>query len=101
MISYLTYQFLNYDRAYTECATTGRPSENPIIEMTIPSVLDKTLAPEGSHTIGLFTQYSSITFDGKKWTDEQRENYTERLFSVIEDYAPGFKDSVLGVDVQN
>jgi len=87
------------DRAFTECSTTGRPSDAPIIEMTIPSVLDKTISPEGKHTIGLFTQYSPITFEGEKWTAEQKENYTEKIFNVIEEYAPGFKSSILGADV--
>jgi phytoene dehydrogenase-like protein len=33
----------------------GRCSTKPIIEMTIPSVLDNTLAPKGHHIINLFT----------------------------------------------
>ena len=83
--------------------------------MTIPSVLDKTISPPGKHTIGLFTQvlFTSLiayTFDiqfqytpkewkGKKWTNEQREQYTKLVLKSIENYAPGFTDSVLGIDI--
>lgn len=31
-------------------AVNGLPSRRPVIEMTIPSVLDKTISPPGTHT---------------------------------------------------
>jgi phytoene dehydrogenase-like protein len=36
----------------------GTPSRKPVIEMTIPSSLDPTLAPEGHHVASLFVQYA-------------------------------------------
>ena len=44
------------ERAYDN-AKYGCPSEYPIIEATIPSVLDDTLAPPGKHVMSMFTQY--------------------------------------------
>ena len=67
--------------------------------MTIPSVLDPTIAPEGKHTIGLFTQYSPIKLNGQRWTDEERDAYADKIFNQIEEYAPGFKSSIIGVDM--
>jgi len=87
------------DKAYQDCVNTGEPSKKPIIEMTVPSVLDKTISPEGKHVIGLFTQYCPIKWQGKKWTDEQREAYTNCVLDSIENYAPGFKSSILGIDI--
>jgi len=86
-------------KAYKDCEQKQAPSDRPIIEMTIPSVLDSTIAPEGKHTIGLFTQYSPKLLSGKLWTDEERDAYADRIFTQIEDYAPGFKSSILGVDM--
>ena len=37
-------------------AQMGRPSQRPIIEMTLPSSLDKTIAPSGKHVATLFVQ---------------------------------------------
>lgn len=54
---------------------------------------------KGKHTIGLFTQYSPKLLNGKLWTDEERDAYAEKIFTQIEDYAPGFKSSILGVDM--
>jgi phytoene dehydrogenase-like protein len=36
----------------------GRFSSKPMIEMTIPSVLDPTIAPPGHHVVTLFIQYA-------------------------------------------
>jgi hypothetical protein len=36
----------------------GMPSRKPVIEMTIPSSLDPTLAPKGHHVSSLFVQYA-------------------------------------------
>ena len=78
----------------SDANSTGLPSERPIIEMTIPSVMDPTLAPEGKHSIGLFTQYSPILRNGTdRWSDQDREDYTNKILSQIDEYAPGFKDS--------
>ena len=44
------------EKAY-DCAKYGYISENPVIEATIPSSLDGTLAPAGKHVMSMFTQY--------------------------------------------
>ena len=35
---------------------SGVPSKEPILEITIPSVYDETLAPEGKHVMNIFVQ---------------------------------------------
>ncbi|XP_007419973.1 pyridine nucleotide-disulfide oxidoreductase domain-containing protein 2 isoform X1 [Python bivittatus] len=83
-----------------EDACNGRPSRRPMIEMCIPSVLDPTLAPSGCHVISLFTQYTPYLLDeGKQWDHHDREDYTNRVFDSVEAYAPGFKASIIGIDV--
>lgn len=46
--------------------------------MTVPSVLDPTLAPPGCHVISLFTQFTPYHIEGKEWTDQDREAYADR-----------------------
>ncbi|CAK6953251.1 pyridine nucleotide-disulfide oxidoreductase domain-containing protein 2 [Scomber scombrus] len=86
------------ETAYKE-AMNGRPSARPMLEMTIPSVLDPTLAPPGCHVVSLFTQYTPYHIDGKEWTDQDREAYADTAFDWVEKYAPGFKKSVVGRDI--
>ncbi|XP_033109774.1 pyridine nucleotide-disulfide oxidoreductase domain-containing protein 2-like [Anneissia japonica] len=81
-------------------AMEGQLHEKPMIEMCIPSALDPTISPEGSHVISLFTQYTPYSFkDGRTWDEEMMSKYRDIVFNNIEDYAPGFKDSVIGVDM--
>uniref|UniRef100_H3CTE9 Pyridine nucleotide-disulfide oxidoreductase domain-containing protein 2 n=1 Tax=Tetraodon nigroviridis TaxID=99883 RepID=H3CTE9_TETNG len=86
------------ETAYKE-AINGRPSARPMIEMTVPSVLDPTLAPPGCHVISLFTQFTPYHIEGKEWTDQDRQAYADRVIDWVEQYAPGFKSSVIGRDI--
>ncbi|XP_026165064.1 pyridine nucleotide-disulfide oxidoreductase domain-containing protein 2 [Mastacembelus armatus] len=86
------------ETAYKE-AINGRPSVRPMMEMTIPSVLDPTLAPPGCHVVSLFTQFTPYYIEGREWTDQDREAYADTAFDLIEKYAPGFKKSVVGRDI--
>jgi len=78
----------------------GKSSERPIIEMTIPSSLDKTVAPSGKHVAQLFVQYTPYHLSQGSWVDPRtKEVFADRVFDVIEEYAPGFKKSVVGRDI--
>ncbi|MCB0417634.1 MAG: NAD(P)/FAD-dependent oxidoreductase [Bdellovibrionales bacterium] len=82
------------ERAF-EDAKQGRPSEYPSIEMTIPSVVDDTLAPEGKHVASLFVQYAPYKRrDGKEWNDTTKKEFAERNFEILNSYAPNFRESV-------
>lgn len=87
------------DEAYLACKR-GEWSPRPVIEMTIPSAKDPTLAPPGCHVVQLFTMYTPYTLaGGRSWDDRSRSAYADNVFNWIEMYAPGFKESVVGRDV--
>ena len=48
------------ERAWDD-AKFGRPSERPMLEMTIPTMYDPSLAPPGRHIMGIFLQYAPYT----------------------------------------
>ena len=51
---------------------------SPMIEMTIPSSLDPTIAPPGHHVVLLFTQYTPYTLgDGQTWDDQTKNAYAD------------------------
>ncbi|XP_065828221.1 pyridine nucleotide-disulfide oxidoreductase domain-containing protein 2-like [Oscarella lobularis] len=77
-------------------AECGRASTVPLVEMTIPSVLDSTLAPPGKHVASLFVQYTPYA---ATWTDETKNAFADRVFDLIDVYAPGFTASVVGREV--
>ncbi|KAG1368501.1 pyridine nucleotide-disulfide oxidoreductase domain-containing protein 2 [Cocos nucifera] len=87
------------DLAYKD-ALTGVPSRRPLIEMTIPSVLDRTISPPGQHVINLFIQYTPYKLSEGSWKDANiRESFAKRCFSLIDEYAPGFCSSIVGYDM--
>jgi phytoene dehydrogenase-like protein len=81
------------ERAWDD-AKYGRPSREPLIEMTIPTLYDPTLAPEGHHVMGVFLQYAPYTLRESDW-DSEREPYAERVLDVIEQYCPNIRDIVV------
>eukprot|EP01097_Dermamoeba_algensis_P005032 TRINITY_DN3209_c0_g1_i1.p1 TRINITY_DN3209_c0_g1~~TRINITY_DN3209_c0_g1_i1.p1 ORF type:complete len:313 (-),score=95.30 TRINITY_DN3209_c0_g1_i1:62-961(-) len=86
------------DKAFQDAAY-GEPSREPVVEMTIPSSLDNTLAPAGKHVAGLFCQYAPYKLkDGRKWDESEKQKFVDNVFNMVEQYAPGFKSSVIGVD---
>ncbi|GMI68146.1 hypothetical protein like AT5G49555 [Hibiscus trionum] len=81
-------------------AVNGLPSRRPVIEMTIPSVVDKTISPPGKHVINLFIQYTPYNPSDGTWDDPAyRESFAQRCFNLIDEYAPGFSSSVIGYDM--
>jgi phytoene dehydrogenase-like protein len=77
------------ERAWDD-AKYGRPSQSPLIEMTIPTMYDPSLAPEGRHIMGIFLQYAPYTLKDSNW-DRERTRYTERILDVIEEYCPNIR----------
>jgi phytoene dehydrogenase-like protein len=82
------------DQAYRDCVAHGW-SRKPIIEMVIPSTLDDSLAPAGSHVASLFCQHVTPKFsDGSSW-DRHRDTVADLMIDTVEAYAPGFAASVI------
>lgn len=85
------------ERAYDD-AKYGRPSQQPILECTIPSVVDPTVAPPGKHLMSMFIQYAPYRLREGSW-DELRDGFADRCFDLLNEYAPNFKRSVLARQV--
>jgi phytoene dehydrogenase-like protein len=82
------------EQAYQD-ARFGQAARVPFADTEIPTVVDKTLAPEGIHTVSMFSQWVPA-----KWADDEDDHwpeleaYADRLIQHFDDVAPGFKDSV-------
>src|SRR5262249_53583876 len=77
------------ERAYDD-AKFGKPSEQPILECTIPSVVDPSVAPPGKHLMSMFIQYAPYKLRQSNW-DQLRDSFADRCFDVLNEYAPNFK----------
>ncbi|KAG6580366.1 Pyridine nucleotide-disulfide oxidoreductase domain-containing protein 2 [Phytophthora cinnamomi] len=78
----------------------GVCSRRPIIEMNIPTSLDSTIAPAGKHIALLFVQYTPYEPKDGSWSKPGvKERFANQVFSVIDEYAPGFTKSVIDYDI--
>ncbi|HXW96279.1 MAG TPA: NAD(P)/FAD-dependent oxidoreductase [Gemmatimonadales bacterium] len=81
-------------------AKYGYISDNPIIEATIPSSLDDTVAPRGKHVMSMFTQYFPYQLAADAGTlEENKRRYAERCIDIMTEYAPNFRKSVIAYEV--
>jgi phytoene dehydrogenase-like protein len=85
---------LDYVQRAFQDARDGRPATRPFSDGVIPSTLDTTLSPEGTHVMSLFTQWVPST-----WSDEphreELEQYADRVIDGYTELAPNFKRSVM------
>jgi phytoene dehydrogenase-like protein len=81
------------ERGYDD-AKYGQPSREPILECTIPSAVDPSVAPPGQHLMSMFIQYAPYKLKNATW-DELRESFADRCFDKLNEYAPNFKRSVI------
>ncbi|KAF1333763.1 Pyridine nucleotide-disulfide oxidoreductase domain-containing protein 2, partial [Globisporangium splendens] len=63
----------------------GYASKRPVIEMNVPTSLDPSIAPPGD--------------DGSWDTPGKKEKFADQVFSVVDQFAPGFKNSIIGYDM--
>ncbi len=84
------------ESAYDD-ARQGIPSRNPVLECTIPSVLDDSLAPASQHVMSMFVQYAPYKLKEGTW-DEKKEAFAYRCIDLMDEYAPGFRASVIARD---
>jgi len=85
---------IDYVELAWDDAKYGYPSAKPLLELTIPTMYDPSLAPPGRHIMGIFLQYAPYTLKEGHW-DDIRESFGDRVLDVVAEYAPNFREIVL------
>jgi phytoene dehydrogenase-like protein len=83
------------DRAHATARESGW-SDEPIVEMLIPSAVDDSLAPAGRHVASLFCQHFRYSLPGGRTWDAERERAADAVVEQVTRFAPNFKSSILG-----
>jgi phytoene dehydrogenase-like protein len=81
------------DRAW-EDAAAGRPSDHPMLELTIPTAYDDSIAPPGKHIMCIFAQYAPYTLRDADW-DSIKDGFADRCIDLLAEYAPNIRQSIL------
>jgi phytoene dehydrogenase-like protein len=85
------------ERAYDD-SKYGDASAAPVLEMTVPTLVDSELAPSGQHVLSVHVMYVPGDRTGG-WSDAAREALVERVLAVIEQHAPGIRQRIIGLEL--
>ena len=80
------------ERAFDE-SKYGNFSRAPYLEITIPSLTDPSLAPEGKHVMSIYMQYAPYKLKGR-WED-QRTALGDTVVKTLAQYAPDLPDKII------
>jgi phytoene dehydrogenase-like protein len=69
-------------------AKYGEMSKHPVMEITIPSLADKTLVEGEGHVLSAIVQYAPYNLKGG-WNDAERKRLEQIAIATLEYYAPG------------
>jgi phytoene dehydrogenase-like protein len=88
---------LTYLEHAFDAAKYGQCSRDPALEVTIPSLADKSLAPPGKHVLSAVVLYAP--FDERANGDGARRALQDRALAVLDRHAPGLRRQVVASEL--
>jgi phytoene dehydrogenase-like protein len=85
------------ERAF-DAAKYGGLSPHPWLELSIPSALDSSLAPDGSHVMSIYVHYAPRQLRHGTW-NERRDVLFESVIDLLDGFAPGIRQAVVAREV--
>jgi phytoene dehydrogenase-like protein len=75
-------------------AKYGQPSREPLLEITIPTTYDPTLAPQGKHLMSIFAQYAPYKLRDGVWDTQTKDAFVNRAIDLLAQYAPNIRGAI-------
>jgi phytoene dehydrogenase-like protein len=85
-IDYLEHAF--------DAAKYGDYSPEPYLDMTIPSLSDPSLAPEGAHVMSVYVQFAPYKLKQGDW-NARRDEFADTVVNQLARYSPDLKDLII------
>ncbi len=85
------------ERAF-DASKYGEFSNAPFLDVTIPTILDPALAPDGKHVLSVCVQFASFKLKEGNW-DTRRKELGDTVIKTLAKYAPNLPDLVEGSQV--
>lgn len=85
------------ERAF-DAAKYGEYSQAPYFDITIPSLTDPTLAPEGKHIMSIHVQFAPYKLKEGDW-DSRQDEFGTAVINQLGQYAPGIHNLILARQV--
>jgi phytoene dehydrogenase-like protein len=80
------------ERAF-DAAKYGDFSPRPYLDITIPSLTDPSLAPDGAHVMSIHAQFAPYKLKDGDW-NSRREELGDAVVNALSDYLPGLKQLI-------
>jgi phytoene dehydrogenase-like protein len=85
------------EHAYDD-AKYGAVSENPMLDVVIPTLVDPSLAPAGKHVMSVTVQYAPCHRRTGDW-ETDREKFGDRVVELLDAKMPGLRRRVLAREI--
>ena len=85
------------ERAFDD-SKYGELSRAPYLDVTIPTILDPALAPEGKHVFSVYVQFAPFQLKEGNWNSHRRE-LGLRVINTLGAYAPNLSSLVEGMQI--
>jgi phytoene dehydrogenase-like protein len=72
-------------------------SAAPVMEITVPSLNDSTLAPAGRHVLSSIVQYAPYAL--KEGWQNGRQRFIDTVLDALERFAPGLRGSIVAAEL--
>ena len=89
---------MNYIESAFNASKYGEYSKAPAMDISIPSIHDATLAPQGKHVMSVIVQYAPYELDGG-WNDEKKDAFKQLVIDRIADFAPDLNDKIVASEL--
>jgi phytoene dehydrogenase-like protein len=89
---------LDYMERAFDHAKYGEFSNDPWLDITIPSILDPDLAPSGAHVMSVYVHYAPYRLRGSEWM-AARDALLAATMRVLERHAPGIAGQLVAAQV--
>jgi phytoene dehydrogenase-like protein len=85
------------ERAF-DASKYGEFSKAPYLDVTIPTILDPSLSPDGKHVLSAYVQFTPFRLKQGNW-DTRRKELGDTVIDTLATYAPNLPGLVEGVQV--
>src|SRR5579871_1661309 len=86
------------ERAY-DASKYGEISESPYLDISIPTLLDPSLAPEGKHVASVYVQFAPYKLKDGSWDNNHAAILAENVLKTVSIYSPDFSQIVESMQV--
>ncbi|MEE9229114.1 MAG: FAD-dependent oxidoreductase, partial [Acidobacteriota bacterium] len=81
------------EEAFADCRS-GRPSRKPYLDIVIPSTVDDTLCPPGTHIVSVSIKFIPFELAEGDWSS-RKEELGDLAVDTLSEYAPNVRRAVL------